>query len=388
MALGTALAIGSAVSGIAGGIGGLLASGDERAKASQALQAAQDQINSLQLPPDQARPIIIQKLKSAGVWKPEMEQHIDAGISKMSQVQEDPALRQKQMATLNALQGIADTGLTATGRAEFNKARAQAQQDAEAKRQQLMQSMQARGQAGSGTELAAALSASQGGAQSEAEAADRIASEQEAARMSALGQLGQMAGSVRSQDFSNEAAKAQAADAFKMFDVQNQVAQQQRNTAATNQAAQYDVMNQQALSNQNVSNANSELYRQRQGEQQNFQNAAALAGMKANSANQQAQTHTQNAQGIAQGWSNIGQGVAAGLGGINNYMNAEKTAQMQKAAADQTQTNLDRDFQFKKTQAEQQQSNWQQMMKRLYPDNKNVAIGPMQADGSPISARS
>lgn len=313
-------------SSIGGSIIGGIASGDDKKKAQEALDRADAIINNLQLPPDQSRPIIIQELKSAGVWKPEMEQHIDAGISKVSQIKEDPAFKEKQMATLNALQQIADTGMTATGRAEYNKVRAQAQQDAEAKRQQILQQMQMRGMGGSGAELAAQLSAAQGSANEQAAAADRIAAEQEQAKMSALGQLGGLAGQVRGQEFGIEQAKAGAADAFKMFDVQNQLAQQARNVASKNEAAKYDVMNQQRLSDANIAAANQELQRQRQGEMQNYAAAAQRAGLQAQQAGARAGQYQQQAQNTAQGWANMG----SGLGGMLTTI-AGKTMGKEKA---------------------------------------------------------
>lgn len=319
MALGTAAAIMGGlgiVSSIAGGIVGSIASSDDKKKAAAALDQADAIINNLQLPPDQARPIIIAQLQNAGVWKPEMEQHIDVGISKVSQIQEDPALRQKQMATLQALQQISETGMTAQGRAEFNRLRAQAQQDAEAKRQQVLQGMQARGMAGAGAELAMQLQAAQGGAQTEAEAADRIAAQEEAARMSALGQLGGMAGQVRGQEFGIEQQKASAADAFKMFDVQQQIAQQQRNVAAQTEAAKYDVMNRQNLSNAMWQAQLQEQQRQRQGEMQNYAARLQQAQLKAGQAQTRAGQYAGQAQATAQGGQQIGTGVGGALATI------------------------------------------------------------------------
>ena len=350
MAIGTAAAIlgGAGIaSSIGGSIIGGLAGGDEKKKAQEALDRADAIINNLKLPPDQSRPIIIEQLKSAGVWKPEMEQHIDAGISKVSQIQEDPSLRQKQTATLQALQQIADTGMTATGRAEYNKFRSQAQQDAEAKRQQILQQMQMRGIGGSGAELAAQLLASQGGANEQAAAADRIAAEQEQAKMAALGQLGGMAGQVRAQDFSNEATKAQAADAFKMFDVQNQLAQQARNVASKNEAAKYDVMNQQRISDTNTQAANQELQRQRQGEMQNYAADLGRAQLQAQQAGNRAGQYQQQAQNTAQAWSTIG----SGLGGALTTL-AGKTMGKEKAPS------TDTDLAKAKTQNEQDWYDW------------------------------
>jgi len=316
MAIGTAAAIlgGAGIaSSIGGSIIGGLASKSNKEKAADALQKAQDAIDAIGAPPDMAKPLIIRELQSAGVWKPEMEQHIDAGISKVSQIQEDPSLRQKQTATLQALQQIADTGMTATGRAEYNKFRSQAQQDAEAKRQQILQQMQMRGMGGSGAELAAQLSAAQGGANEQAAAADRIAAEQEQAKMAALGQLGGMAGQVRAQDFSNEATKAQAADAFKMFDVKNQLDQQARNIAAKNEAAKYDVMNHQRISDINTQAKNAEDVRELEGAAKTYGMKLQQAGLKAGAYGTSAQNYQQQAQNTAQGWSNIGSGIGGTL---------------------------------------------------------------------------
>jgi hypothetical protein len=311
----TAAILGGAgiASSLAGGIVGSIASSGDKEKAAAALDQADAIINQLQLPPDQARPIIIQQLQNAGVWKPEMEQHIDVGISKVSQIQEDPAFKQKQMATLRALEQISETGMTAQGRAEFNRLRAQAQQSAEAKRQQVLQGMQARGMAGAGAELAMQLQAAQGGAQTEAEAADRIAAEQEAARMSALGQLGSMAGQVRGQEFGIEKEKSSAADAFKMFDVQQQIAQQQRNIAAKQEAAKYDVMNRQALANTMWQAQLAEQQRQRQGELQNYAAQVQRAQLQAGQKQARAGQYAGQAQATAQGYGTMGSAIGGGL---------------------------------------------------------------------------
>lgn len=301
------------ISSIAGPIVGSAMSSGDKQKAADALAKAQEIINSVGAAPDEAKPIIIQQLQNAGVWKPSMEQHIDLGVSKVSQIQEDPALRQKQMATLNALQQISETGMTAQGRAEFNRLRAQAQQDTEAKRQQILQGMQARGMAGAGSELAMQLQAAQGGAQSEAEAADRIAAQEEAGRMAGLAQLGSATGQVRGQEFGIEQTKASAADAFKMFDVQQLLAQQQRNVAAQNEAAKYDVMNKQNIANQMWQANLAEQQRQRQAEMQTYMANLQRAGLSAGQQQQLAGQYAGQAQATAQGVQNVASGMGSGL---------------------------------------------------------------------------
>ena len=55
----------SGAASILGGVFGNLFGGGERAKAEQALQEAEQYIKELNLPLDQARPLIIEKLKPA-----------------------------------------------------------------------------------------------------------------------------------------------------------------------------------------------------------------------------------------------------------------------------------------------------------------------------------
>lgn len=308
------LLIAAVAAPIVGGVVSHLASSGDREKAEKAMAQAMEEINSLKLPESQAREVMIAKLKSVGVWKPEMEKTIDAGVSKVSQIEEDPALREEQTATMDALRQIADTGMTATGRAEYNQARAKVQQDVQAKQQQILQQMQARGMGGAGAELAMSLSSAQGGANQQAEAADRIAASQEQAKMAALGQLGGMAGQVRAQDFGVNQSKAGAADAFQMFNVNNQVGQQARNVGATNEALKYDVMNNQRLSDQNTTNANNELYRQRTGEQTDWQNKLGLSTLKANAALGKATQHQQAAQNTTDSINKVAGGVGAAAG--------------------------------------------------------------------------
>ncbi|MHA0110743.1 hypothetical protein ACXYUI_26840, partial [Klebsiella pneumoniae] len=93
----------------------------------------------------------------------------------------------------------------------------------------ITQNMQARGLGGSGLDLVAKLQSGQDANQTEALRALEIAGQGEQARRDATAKAGNLGGSLESQDFGEQAAKAQAQDAINRFNTQN-----------SNQAAQYN----------------------------------------------------------------------------------------------------------------------------------------------------
>lgn len=336
MGLATGALIGSAVAGIGGSVIGSLASASDRDKAQKAMQEAYDTLKNTPMPPDLSKRLVIEKLQDAGVWKPEMEQAIDVGVSKVYEIQESPEFRQKQLATLAGLEEISKTGMSATARAEMNKLRMQAARDEQSRRQSLMQQMQARGLAGGGAELAAQLASQQGAATQEAEAADRLAAQQEQAKMSALTQMGGMAGQVRGQEFDIARTKAEAADRFKMFDISAKRDIEQRRAAQETAARQYAIQNQQRLADINTQMANMETQRQAQAQRQYWLDQQARAQTQAGAMLGQSQMYQQQAQAQQQSWGQIGGAAAGGLSALGQYGMGAGLRDAQTRAADAT----------------------------------------------------
>jgi hypothetical protein len=92
------------------------------------------------------------------------------------------------------------------------------------------------------------------------------------------------------------------------------MAQEQRRVAQENAARQYNLAQQQQLMNMNIQQQNAELLRQRQAQQQMYQNQMNLAAARSNAYTGQAQQLQQQAAQTQQGWANIGQGIGQGLG--------------------------------------------------------------------------
>lgn len=262
---GVGTVIGGAI-GIVGGLLGSMFSGGDQDKARQATLEAIREIESAGLPPDLAKPLLLEKFKQVGLYSPALEQQMDMAFSKAANIQEDPSLRSAQMSALGRFGQLSKSGIDPQARAAMAQTQQNLASDMEGKRQQIIQNMQSRGQAGSGAELATALQATQAGGNQLANEQLNIAGQAAQRALQALGSYGNMSGQVRGQDFNVENAKAQAADELTKFNLQNSINRQQRNVAAQNQAQAANLQQSQQISNANIAQANQEAQRQAQAQ--------------------------------------------------------------------------------------------------------------------------
>lgn len=311
-------AILSGVSSLGSLVGGIVGQIDAKSNHDAAVASATKAYQDLQnagYPPDLSKQLVLQKFQQAGTYTPELEKAITLGPSQVSQISEDPSLKQAQMGALSALQQRGVSGLTAQDRANFSQLQQQAQTDTEAKRQQILQGMQQRGLGGSGAELAAQLQAAQSGAQNESNAAMQLGATASQNALQAMLQSGQLGGQIRGQEFGQNVTKGSAADQVAQFNAQQAIAQQTRNVGAQNNAQQQNLAEKQAIENANTAQSNQEAARQQQASRQYYQDLQAraqgvagaglgLANVQAGQAAQQAQT----AQGVGTG---IGQAAGA-----------------------------------------------------------------------------
>jgi len=307
------LAVAAVAAPIITGIMGSNAAKADRQRAEAAMNAALAEIKAVGAPPDLSREIILEKFEQQGILTPELEEEISIGFSQVSQIQEDITLRQAQTDALRGLQDRAQMGITAQERGDLNTIRREVAREAEARRQQVLQQMQARGLGGSGAELAGQLQASQAGAELASQEGDRIAAMAQRNALQAMTQAGQMGGQIRGQDFDVARAKAAAADEFRRFDVANQVAQQQRNIASKNIAAARNLAEKQRIADANVQQGNLERYRQQEARRQQWQDrlnqAQAAAGIRTG----QSGFHSKQAGETANRYSQMGSGISGGL---------------------------------------------------------------------------
>lgn len=304
-------------SSIAGGVIGAAASKRDREKAAQAMAEAQALIDEVGAPPDLSAKIIYQKLEQAGVLTPDVEQAVQLGISKVSQVQEDPELRKAQMSSLRQMQQIGRLGLTPEERAELNQVRQATQRDLEAKRQQIQQNMQARGMAGGGQELAAQLLAAQASADQASAEGDRISAMAFKNALNAISQSGQIGGQIRSQDFDVNKTKAGAEDEFSRFNTEAQIGRQQRNIDRSNVAQEKNLEEKQRIQDTNTEQENRERLRQVEAKRQYWQDKLDYAKARAGARLGSADFYESNADRKASQWANIGSSLNKGFGSLN-----------------------------------------------------------------------
>lgn len=315
-----------AAGSLIGGIAGNAAGAGARGEANNRRNDANAMIQELQNAPEQARPLILEKYRQAGLLTPEMESEVSAGLSKMEGVKTDGLGVEAQKAALKQMQERAATGMTATDRAALAKAQSDANVEGRAKQEQIMQQFAQRGQGGMGAQLAAQLAEQQGGANRASQNALDIMGKSQQQALQAAAQSGQMGSTYEKQQFGQQSAKAQAADEMNRFNTQLRAGTQQRNVGATNQAQAGNLQNLQGLQNQNTQNANQELLRQRQGEQQDFLNRTNLANMKANAMTGQANQLQAQGDQAAAGQQALFGGLGKTLGGLAGQFGSKSSS--------------------------------------------------------------
>jgi len=316
-----AAGIGAAGSLLGAGIGYLSAEKD-RAAQKKAIKQAMAELEAVGYPPDLSKEIIYKQFEQAGILTPQLEQDLSDTFaeSEVAKIKEDPELRSAQKQALAALQQRAKVGLSAEDRAALNQVRTEVQRDAEAKRQQVLQQMQARGMGGSGAELIAQLQAGQAATEQASAGSDTLMAQAQQRALQALGQSAGLAGQVRSQDFGTAQAKASALDERNRFLAQNAIARQSANVNRLNQAQQMNLAEQQRIQDVNTQMANQEQLRQRAEQGNYYDRNLGYAQSKANAQMGQASAARQAAQDTQSMWSGIGSGLGKlGAAGYSAY---------------------------------------------------------------------
>lgn len=300
-------AIGSALGGIFGGLFGK----SDAERAQELRQQALGQFAGMSAP--EIKEIMLGQYASQGELTPEAIASIDQAASKMEQIQLDPALRDTRLKALSALQEQGRTGLSASDRQALNETRLRGLRDQQAKQSQIMQNMAARGMAGSGQELAAALASSQAGAEEASAQGDRLAAMAQERALQATQNAGSLAGNIRESDMGEQSSVARAADEISRFNTANRQNVLGTNVGARNAAQAGNLQNKQNIANSNVDVRNQqEKFNKVERVQQNYDNAMRLASAKANALSGAAT----NAEAASQRASESANRAFTGLGSI------------------------------------------------------------------------
>jgi hypothetical protein len=182
---------GAAIGGLAGGIGGAIMGGKQRREAERQRRA------------------MLALLEGTDA---------EAGPSEFGSIAADPALVTAQRSVLERLMREGSTdGLDISERVGLAQAQGEIGRQERGSREAILQSMAARGQGGSGSELAAALTNQQGSADRSAQMGSSAAAAARQRQLAALAQSGEFASGMRGQDFGEKATRAGGMDAANRF---------------------------------------------------------------------------------------------------------------------------------------------------------------------------
>ena len=334
---------------IVGGLVGNVMSQKDRSAQKKAMKQAMAELQAVGYPPDLSKEIIYQQFQQQGIMTPQLEEDLNDSIpeSEVSKIQEDKGLRDAQIKALSDMQNRAQVGLSAEDRASLNQVRNEVQRDAEAKRQQVLQQMQARGMGGSGAALIAQLQAGQDAQNLASQQSDNQMAQAQQRALQALGQSADMATGIRNQDFSNAQAKASAIDERNRFLAENSIARQQRNVSSLNQAQAANLQEQQRIADANAQLYNQEKQRQVNEQGNLYDRSLGYAQSKANALTGQANYYGQQAANTAQSFGQMGSGLGTAAGAIGSA--GKDSALGQWAASDK---NLKEDICYDDTEVE------------------------------------
>lgn len=307
----------STATNIASGVIARSASEGDRNAAMSAAEKAQRMIAELNLPPDQARAVLLQEFKSAGVLTPELENEIHSQFEQIGK--EDPQLREAQIDALTKYKELSAGGMRPEDRLALSEAKEVAARENVAARGDITREMAQRGQGGAGAELAMKLQAQQAGANELARSSERTAAQASQRALEALGKSENLAGRMRSDEMAMLEKQQALKNEQNRFDVGYQRQREQRRAANVQDVAEKNLAQRQSLMDRNVALQNQELLRQREGEQTDFTNKMKLAQLKSGAEQDRAKMFQERARDTEQSIKGIGSGIAQGIGSIGGF---------------------------------------------------------------------
>lgn len=240
---------GAAIGGGLGLLAGLGMGQDD--KSGEMMQRLMDEARGIPLPV--LKEYYPELYKQIVTLNPELETAIDLGPSQMAGIATDPALRTAQLSALQELQDIGSSGgMNLTDKANLERVLSETDLQRRGAEGAIMQNLATRGMAGGGQELVQRQMASQGASNLASQQGLDIAAQAQRRALEAIMQGGQLGGQMESQQFGQERAKAEAADAIARFNAANQQSVMERNVGARNVAQMTNAQMAQQIANQNV----------------------------------------------------------------------------------------------------------------------------------------
>lgn len=304
------LAVGAAGS-IFGGIANYFANKSANDRAQMLQDKALQQWINLAIPDPEKQKVALEKFVLQGELDPKLEQAIQANPSEFETIVTSAETKAAQNRALSELSQIGyEGGLRLQDKAALQDAMLESQTKERANRLAIADDMAKRGMGGSGFEVAAQLSAQQGGADRNARNSLGIAAQAQERALQSIMQAGDLASKYRTQDFNEQSAKASAADKINLFNTQNLQDVRQRNIAAQNRANEMNLANKQNIANKNTELSNYQQEYNKGLIQKNFENQAKRLSGMSGQYDKQAQLELQGGQNLGNLFSNMGGAVS------------------------------------------------------------------------------
>jgi hypothetical protein len=320
----------------AGMIGGALGGQKERAGLKRQEELAREQLNRiLSIEQPELREVELAKFENTYNFSPEEMRALALGPSAMEGAFADEGTIEAQRQALRQLQELSEGGVSEADIAAMQDMQLQAETAERGQRGAILQSMARRGMAGGGQELAASLAAEQG-------TADRLAGDRrnlvqgaQQRALQALSQSGQLAGSMRGQDFGEKSARANAADRIAEFNMRNRQRIADANVTGRNLAGERRATIGQEVSQRNVGLTNQELAQANEIAQANYTNklnAAMGAGNFSSQIGTAAanigKSHGTQTRQMAGTIGSLGAMGLSGMGGEEGLLDQEDASQV------------------------------------------------------------
>lgn len=327
-----AIAAQAVVPMITGAIGNKAAQGDRVAAQEVFKQSVRD-LEAIGVPAIEAQQLVLDKYRSAGQLTPELEQDVKLGDSAMGGISLDPAYKESQMTALNKLKELGESGgMSLTDRATMEQTMGNIAADERGRREAALSRVRARGQLGSGMELAAQLGGNQEAVTARHLAGVTAAGSAQDRALQAIIAGGNLGGNMRTQEFSEKSKAAAAADEIAKWNAANQQGVQTRNVGTINDTKKYNLTNDQNISNSNTELANKQQVYNKGLQQQYFDNRLKQASAMGNARAGLANNLTDSANATASMWAGIGSGAAKAAG---TYATSELENQKKKVGEDE-----------------------------------------------------
>lgn len=315
MGVATAAVVGGAI--MAGGA--YMASREAQAGASAQRRAAEANRAAFQgvpIPTVEEQKIILQTPELMGQYTPEQQEAMQMSVSAMEDVSADKSTVDAQKSALEGISEVAKGGFTEGDKATAREINRDVNQQAQARQKAILNSMASRGVLGSGMELAAKLQGEQQSIEQASRAGDQLTQQAQSRALQALGQQGQLAGQMRTQQFGEGADIARARDTINQFNMQNRQNVANQNVNERNRAQTLNLQQKQSLEDQRAQLANQQDMYNKQLQQQEFANRRGITQDITGANTQVGNAENAAAQGRAAMWQGIASGIGGGLMGM------------------------------------------------------------------------